>query len=234
MQVMILAAGRGERMRPLTDFVPKPLLQAAGKSLIVRTIEQLVNAGFSDLVINHAYLGEQIESALGDGFAQGATIRYSPEGENGLETAGGIIHALPMMKDEPFLVVNGDIATNFPFDTLKNQSVDLAHLVLVPNPEHHKNGDFHIDSSQYLSMTGTERFTFSGIGLYSPQFFKLAPKNSKKLAPLLRDAMREHRVTGELFDGFWMDIGTPERLKQLECHLSGDSQFTSFKKECDE
>ncbi len=219
MQVMILAAGRGERMRPLTDSTPKPLLKAAGKSLIVHTIEQLVCAGLTDLVINHAYLGEQIETALGDGSQFGATIRYSPEGKNGLETAGGIIHALPMMKDAPFLVVNGDIATNFPFATLKNEPVDFAHLVLVPNPEHHKKGDFHIGSQQYLSMTGTQRFTFSGIGLYSPEFFKTAPKNSTKLAPLLRDAMRENRITGELFEGFWMDIGTPERLQSFEAFL---------------
>lgn len=219
MQVMILAAGRGERMRPLTDSTPKPLLKAAGKSLIVHTIEQLVLAGFTDLVINHAYLGEQIETALGDGSQFGAIIRYSPEGANGLETAGGIIHALPMMKDAPFLVVNGDIATHFPFATLKNQPVDFAHLVLVPNPKHHEKGDFHIDSNQYLSMVGTERFTFSGIGLYSPEFFKIAPKNSTKLAPLLRDAMRENRITGELFEGFWMDIGTPERLQSFEAFL---------------
>lgn len=219
MQVMILAAGRGERMRPLTDFTPKPLLKAAGKSLIVHTIEKLVLAGFTDLVINHAYLGEQIETALGDGSQFGATIRYSPEGKNGLETAGGIIHALPMMNDAPFLVVNGDIATDFPFAILKNQPVDFAHLVLVPNPAHHERGDFHIDSNQYLSMTGTQRFTFSGIGLYSPEFFKTAPKNSTKLAPLLRDAMHKNRITGELFKGFWMDIGTPERLQSFEAFL---------------
>jgi MurNAc alpha-1-phosphate uridylyltransferase len=219
MQVMILAAGRGERMRPLTNNTPKPLLKAAGKSLIVRTIEQLVSAGFSDLVINYAYLGKQIEMALGDGSQFGAKIRYSPEGENGLETAGGIIHALPMMDDKPFLVVNGDVATNFPFQKLKNQPVDLAHLVLVQNPEHHKLGDFYIDDSQYLSISNTPRFTFSGIGLYSPQFFRNAPKNSKKLAPLLRDAMLGNRVTGELFEGFWMDIGTPERLYSFESIL---------------
>lgn len=219
MQVMILAAGRGERMRPLTNSTPKPLLKAAGKSLVVRTIEQLVAAGFTDLVINHAYLGEQIETALGDGSQFGATIRYSPEGENGLETAGGIIHALPMMKDAPFLVVNGDIATDFPFAKLKNQPVDFAHLVLVPNPEHHQKGDFHIDENGRLSMSGNERFTFSGIGLYAPEFFKTAPKNSAKLAPLLRDAMHENRITGELFAGFWMDIGTPERLQALEDYV---------------
>ena len=219
MQVMILAAGRGERMRPLTDSIPKPLLKAAGKSLIVHTIEQLVAAGFTDLVINHAYLGGQIEIALGDGTQFGAKIRYSAEGKNGLETAGGIIHALPMMKDAPFLVVNGDIATDFAFAKLKNQPVDFAHLVLVPNPEHHQNGDFHLDENGRLSMMGNQRLTFSGIGLYSPQFFKSVPKNSTKLAPLLRDAMRENRVSGELFTGFWRDIGTPERLQALENYL---------------
>lgn len=219
MRAMILAAGRGERMRPLTDFTPKPLLKAAGKSLIERTIEQLVSAGFKELVINHAYLGHQIEKALGDGFTQGATIRYSHEGENGLETAGGILHALPLMDDgKPFLVVNGDIATDFPFVELRKKSFDLAHLILVPNPEHHRHGDFHIDSNQFLSSENTNRFTFSGIGIYSPEFFLNAPKNSKKLAPLLREAMLEKRVTGQVFNGFWMDIGTPERLKTLEQH----------------
>ncbi len=220
MQAMILAAGRGERMRPLTNFTPKPLLKAAGKSLIERTIEQLVSAGFTDLVINHAYLGKQIETALGDGSKFGATIVYSSEGEHGLETAGGIIHALHLMKDAPFLVVNGDIATDFPFAELKKKPVDLAHLVLVPNPEHHLLGDFQIHSNQILSPEGESRFTFSGIGIYSQEFFKNAPKDSKKLAPLLRSAMLEQRITGQLFEDFWMDIGTPERLKILENRLA--------------
>ena len=217
MRAMILAAGRGERMRPLTDSTPKPLLKAAGKSLIERTIEQLVFAGFKELVINHAYLGYQIETELGNGSRFGAQIIYSHEGETGLETAGGIIHALPLMNDgEPFLVVNGDIATDFPFVELKNKSFDLAHLVLVPNPPHHPKGDFHIDENFVLSFGKIERFTFSGIGLYSPEFFLNAPKNSTKLAPLLRDAMLKQRVSGQIFDGFWMDIGTPERLQDLE------------------
>ena len=226
MQVMILAAGRGERMRPLTNSTPKPLLKAAGKSLIARTIEQLVSAGFTELVINHAYLGEQIETALGDGSQFGATIVYSSEGENGLETAGGIIHALPLMNDAPFLVVNGDIATDFPFAELKKQPVDLAHLVLVPNPEHHSSGDFHLcDDGQIQANPPNPpskrgAFTFSGIGLYSQELFKTAPKNSTKLAPLLRSAMLEQRVTGELFEDFWMDIGTPERLQLLENRLA--------------
>ncbi len=220
MRAMILAAGRGERMRPLTNNTPKPLLLAAGKSLIARTIEQLVAANFTEIVINHAYLGEQIEATLGDGSQFGATIIYSAEGENGLETAGGIIHALPLLGNEPFLVVNGDIATDFPFETLQKQPVDLAHLVLVPNPEHHLSGDFHIHSNQMLSSEGKNRFTFSGIGIYSPDFFKNAPKNSTQLAPLLRAAMLENRVKGQFFDGFWFDIGTPERLQILENRLA--------------
>ena len=150
MRAMILAAGRGERMRPLTDNTPKPLLLAAGKSLIERTIEQLVTAGFTQLVINHAYLGKQIEAALGDGSKLGATICYSPEGETCLETAGGFMNALPFLGNEPFLVVNGDIATDFPFETLKTQSVDFAHLVLVPNPEHHASGDFQLHPDNTL------------------------------------------------------------------------------------
>lgn len=219
MRAMILAAGRGERMRPLTDFTPKPLLKAAGKSLIERTIEHLVAAGFKELVINHAYLGHQIEENLGDGSQFGARILYSHEGKNGLETAGGIIHALPLMDDgKPFLVVNGDIATDFPFIELREKSFDLAHLVLVPNPKHHQKGDFQLNSNDLLSSENSNRFTFSGIGIYSPEFFLNAPKNSKKLAPLLREAMLEKRITGQVFNGFWMDIGTPERLKTLEHH----------------
>ncbi len=223
---MILAAGRGERMRPLTDNTPKPLLLAAGKSLIERTIEQLVAAKFTKLVINHAYLGQQIEAVLGDGSRFGATICYSPEGENGLETAGGIINALPLLGDKPFLVVNGDIATNFPYAELKNTTFDLAHLILVPNPEHHQAGDFQICAKGKLkahspSHPNIKNFhTFSGIGIYSPEFFTTAPKNSTKLAPLLRTAMLQQRVTGQFFDGFWMDIGTPERLHAFENHLA--------------
>ncbi len=229
MQAMILAAGRGERMRPLTNDTPKPLLKVAGKSLIERTIEQLVLAGFTDLVINYAYLGEQIEAELKDGSQFGATIRYSPEGKNGLETAGGIIHALPLMNDSPFLVVNGDIATNFPFAELKKKPVDLAHLILVPNPEHHPKGDFWLCDTGKIHSTSPHKedisksenvHTFSGIGIYSTEFFKSAPQKTTKLAPLLRAAMSDNRITGQLFNGFWMDIGTPERLAILENHLS--------------
>jgi len=156
MKAMILAAGRGERMRPLTDHTPKPLLAAAGKALIEHNIEQLVAAGFNDIIINHAHLGQQIEQRLGDGRQFNATIRYSPE-TTALETAGGIIKALPLLGDDVFLVVNGDIATDFPFATLKNQPVNLAHLVLVENPVHHPQGDFGLDSAGFVTETDTKK-----------------------------------------------------------------------------
>ena len=219
MRAMILAAGRGERMMPLTQHTPKPLLIAAGKSLIERIIVRLVSAGITEIVINHAYLGQKIEDTLGHGAQFGASICYSPEGEKGLETAGGIIRALPLLGKEPFLVVNADIATDFPFCTLREKSIDLAHLILVSNPIHHPQGDFYLNTDNTLSSSDSHRLTFSGIGLYAPQLFQQAPKNSTKLAPLLRQAMQEGRVTGEFFDGFWMDIGTPTRLEILEKRL---------------
>jgi len=202
-------------MRPLTDFTPKPLLDVAGKPLIGYTIRQLVLAGFQDIVINHAHLGKQIEEALGDGRQFGASIRYSPEGEQALETAGGIINALPLLGDEPFLVVNGDIATDFPFRDLRERTVDLAHLVLVDNPEHHAQGDFGLDSKGRVVENGFEQYTFSGIGLYRPEFFAGLPTGIRKLGPLLRLAMANRRRSGQKYSGFWMDIGTPERLQQL-------------------
>ncbi|MDO9104377.1 MAG: nucleotidyltransferase family protein [Methylovulum sp.] len=219
MKAMILAAGRGERMRPLTDHTPKPLLPAADKPLIEHTITQLVTAGFTDIVINHAHLGGQIEACLGDGRQLGATIAYSPEGETGLETAGGIINALPLLGDGPFLVVNGDIATDFPYAELKNRTVDLAHLVLVNNPEHHPTGDFTLDHAGYVSDVGSEKWTFSGIGLYRAQLFSATSPGSSKLAPLLRAAMVGKHVSGQHYSGFWMDIGTPQRLQELDARL---------------
>ena len=218
MKAMILAAGRGERMRPLTDHTPKPLLTAAGKPLIEHTIAQLVAAGFPEIIINHAHLGRQIEERLGNGDRFGAIIRYSPEGEEGLETAGGIINALPLLGDDAFLVVNGDIATDFPFDELKSLNIDLAHLILVGNPEHNRQGDFGLDSAGNVIESGAEKFTFSGIGLYRPELFSNMPVGKIKLAPLLRAALSESRVSGQRFDGFWMDIGTPQRLKELDLY----------------
>jgi len=221
---MILAAGRGERMRPLTDHTPKPLLTAAGKPIIEHTISQLVAAGFNDIVINHAHLGRQIEDYLGNGQSLGATICYSPEGKTALETAGGIINALPLLGDKPFLVVNGDIAADFPYAELKNRTIDLAHLVLVNNPEHHPAGDFVLDHEGVATGTGhtpghKKKLTFSGIGLYSPELFSSTPAGISKLAPLLQAAMLERRVSGQHFTGFWMDIGTPQRLQELDARL---------------
>jgi MurNAc alpha-1-phosphate uridylyltransferase len=215
MKVMILAAGKGERMRPLTDHTPKPLLPVAGKALIEHTLIQLVSAGFTEIIINHAHLGQQIEDYLGDGSRYGARIAYSPEGDQGLETAGGIINALPLLGQEVFLVVNGDISTNFPFDRLKNVNVDLAHLVLVKNPDHHPQGDFGLDVTGRVIDSSERKLTFSGIGLYRSELFLNTPPGPCKLGHLLRQAILGERVSGQEFDGFWMDIGTPERLQEL-------------------
>ncbi len=218
---MILAAGRGERMRPLTDFTPKPLLPAGGKPLIVWHIERLARAGFRELVINHAHLGHEIESMLGDGSAWGVSIAYSVEG-TALETAGGIARALPLLGPEPFLVVNGDVYCDYDFARLQAHEMgdDLAHLLLVPNPEHHPAGDFSLVAGR-VRDGGEPRFTFSGIGLYRPELFAgLAPDLPAKLAPLLREAMAAGRVSGELFPGRWLDIGTPQRLAELDAELS--------------
>lgn len=216
---MILAAGRGERMRPLTDHTPKPLLPVAGKPLIEHTINQLVSAGFTDIVINHAHLGQQIEDKLGNGKNLGAVIAYSPEGGQALETAGGIINALPLLGKETFLVVNGDIATDFPFAGLKEITVELAHIVLIDNPPHHTQGDFSLDSAGNVTENDSHRFTFSGIGLYHPDLFSKTPPGKSKLAPLLREAIAAKKVTGQHYPGFWMDVGTPERLEELDRYL---------------
>lgn len=219
MKAMILAAGRGERMRPLTDHTPKPLLPVAGKPLIEHTIIQLVSAGFTDIVINHAHLGQQIEDTLGNGNHLGANISYSPEGGQALETAGGIINALPLLGKDVFLVVNGDIATDFPFAALKKVSVDLAHIVLIDNPPHHTQGDFALDNSGKVTENENHRYTFSGIGLYHPDLFSKTPPGKSKLAPLLREAIAAKKATGQHYSGFWMDIGTPERLQELDDRL---------------
>ncbi len=225
MRAMILAAGRGERMRPLTDATPKPLLLAGGKPLIVWHIEALVRAGIRDLVVNHAHLGRMIEAALGDGARFGARIAWSPEAE-ALETAGGIANALPLLGDGPFLVVNGDIACDCDFAPLAARAQTLrasgllAHLLLVPNPPHHPQGDFVLREGRVVS--GNEgRLTFSGIGLYEPALFAGIARGARaRLAPLLRAAMDEGRVGGELHGGRWLDVGTPERLAQLDRELS--------------
>ncbi len=221
MKAMILAAGRGDRMRPLTDTVPKPLLKVAGKPLIQYSIENLVAAGFTELVINVAYLGEQIIQTLGDGSQFGASIVYSPEGEEGLETAGGIIHALPLLGSEPFLVLNSDVACDFPLAQLKQTPKGLAHLVFIPNPEHHPEGDFSLGDDGIMCLEGQNKCTFSGIGVYKPELFASVPEGKLKLRPLLEQAMANGLISGEKFTGFWMDIGTAERLQALERHIAG-------------
>lgn len=222
MKAMILAAGRGERMRPLTDHMPKPLLQVGGQALIEYHLHNLAAAGFRDVVINHAYLGEQIERALGCGARYGLQIHYSAESIC-LETGGGIFNALPLLGDESFLVVNGDVWTDFPLVSLVSRlraSDDLAHLVLVDNPEHHRRGDFSLDQDR-VRNEGECKLTFSGIACYRPAFFAGCQPGVFPLAPLLRQAISEDKVSGEHYCGAWMDVGTPVRLDELNRRLGG-------------
>jgi MurNAc alpha-1-phosphate uridylyltransferase len=218
---MILAAGRGERMRPLTDRTPKPLLPVAGRPLIVWHIERLAAAGFRDIVINHAHLGDQIEALLGDGDAWGVRIRYAEEPAGALETAGGIANALPLLGDEPFLVMNGDIFCDWDVARAHTALAAglLAHLVLAPNPEHHPIGDFALLDGK-VGAGGTAKMTFTGIGIYRPELFAaIARGQVAKLAPLLDAAIAAGRVSGELHGGRWVDVGTPERLTALDAEL---------------
>lgn len=223
MKAMILAAGRGERMRPLTDHAPKPLLKVGGKALIDYRIESLVAAGFCDLVINHAYLGSQIESHLGSGERYGAHISWSREPEGALETGGGIFQALALFDSEFFLVVNADIWTDYPFARLSRPIDGLAHLVLVDNPNQHPNGDFALRGSRVL-LEGEPRYTFSGIGVYHRDLFRDCQPGRFPLAPLLRRAMEIGKVSGEYYAGDWLDIGTTERLDEIDRRLSAHSK----------
>lgn len=216
MKAMILAAGRGERMRPLTDSTPKPLLKVAGKALIEYHILALAKAGIKELVINTAWLSEQIKTTLGDGSQYAVRIQYSDEGAQALETAGGIIKALPLLGNEPFVVVNGDIWCDYDFMSLPAQPDGLAHLIMVDNPLHHPLGDFSLQANGYLSAEGENKLTFSGIGLYHPRLFENLEATVQPLAPLLRDAMQQEKVTGEYYQGEWLDIGTPERFSELD------------------
>jgi len=218
MKVMILAAGLGERMRPLTDTTPKPLLEIGDKPLIVRLLQQLVTAGYSDFVINHAHLGQQIVDYLGDGSAYSASIQYSPETCGGLETGGGIVQALPLLGVAAFVVVNGDIWTDYPFAQLPETLSSLAHLVLVDNPKHHPEGDFSLQGGN-VRVTGTDQLTYSGIGVYHPNFFDGCGPGKFPLAPLLRNAIEQNGVTGEYYAGRWEDVGTPEQLRALNASV---------------
>lgn len=217
MKAMILAAGRGERMRPLTDHTPKPLLPAGGKRLIEYHLEALAAAGFREVVINLAHLGEQIRDHLGDGSRYGLAIAYSQEPEGALETGGGIFNALPLLGDDPFLVVNGDVWSDYPFEKL-NEPKGLAHLALIDNPAHNPDGDFALAEGR-VESEGAGKLTFSGIGLYRPALFAGCEPGAFPLAPLLRTAMAKGEVSGEHFTGRWLDIGTPERLEALNQEL---------------
>ena len=216
MKAMILAAGKGERMRPLTLTTPKPLIRVGGIPLIEYHLRALAKAGFTGIVINHAWLGQQIEDHLGDGSGFGVSIWFSPEGEP-LETGGGIFRALPLLGDDAFVVVNGDIWTDYDFSALRRPLKGLAHLVLVDNPEHHPNGDFILaDGKVHDGQTPADNLTYSGIAVLHPRLFEGCTGGAFKLAPLLRTAMAEGRVSGEHLKGHWVDVGTHERLAQVE------------------
>ena len=218
MRVMILAAGRGERMRPLTDAQPKPLLSVGGKPLIVHHIEKLVRAGVRELVINHAWLGDKLEAALGDGSAYGVRIRWSAEEPGGLETAGGIRQALPLLGDDPFLVVNGDIWLDCDYAQFVQQPLgtDLAHLWLVDNPPQHPQGDFCLQQGRVLDRPG---LTFSGVALYQPTAFADVPCGKVPLRPWFQRWIAAGRVGGSHLQADWRDIGTPQRLTELDNQL---------------
>lgn len=220
MKAMILAAGLGNRMRPLTLHTPKPLLEVGGKPLIVWHIEKLVAMGVNEVVINTAWLGEKLAQALGDGSQFGVKILWSHEGE-GLETAGGIINALPLLGDEPFILVNGDVWTTMDFAPLLNVELgeNLAHLVLVQNPEQHPNGDFTLaDGKAYTfdQQISGENLTFSGVSVIHPKMFAGLEAGKRPLAPLLKAAMLENKIAASKLTGIWVDVGTPERLNALD------------------
>ena len=243
MRAMILAAGRGERMRPLTDNLPKPLLRAGGRPLIVWHILRLSKAGFHDIVINHAWLGRKIEQALGDGRQDGVRLHYSAEPQ-ALETAGGIAQALPLLGPEPFLVINGDVWCDWPPASALQQArqlhlnSDLAWLLLCNNPAHNPNGDFLLDTAgrvrdpkqaHNVTVRINSRLTFTGVGVYHPALFAQLPTGQPAaLAPLLRQAMHQGRVAGAHYHGEWMDIGTPARLAELDARLQNQPVSLRF------
>jgi len=224
MKAMILAAGLGTRMRPLTNHTPKPMLKVAGLPLIEHQVRRLVAAGITDIVINHAYLGEQIEAYLKDGSAFNCTIQYSSESEP-LETGGGIYKALPLLAGEggedPFLLVNGDVWLDMDYaSVIHTPKTGLAHLVMVNNPDFNPQGDFYLANGLLASEGNGSALTFSGVSILHPHLFKDCSAGIFKLAPLLKDAMRTQQVSGELYAGFWLDVGTPERLQHLITHVT--------------
>ena len=218
MRAIVLAAGRGERMGTLTERRPKPLLEVGGVTLIEHTIQRLVTAGVTDIVVNHAYLGEQIVRHIGDGQRLGASIAYSAEPDGALETGGGILQALPLLGPEPFIAANADVYSDFDFSLLTRHPRHLAHIVLVPNPAHHPDGDFALVADGEVTRAnyiGSPRHTFAGIGVYDPELWAGFKHGRFRLPPVLRQAMDNNNVTGELFEGEWWDVGTPERLEAL-------------------
>jgi len=212
MRAMILAAGRGERLRPLTDTTPKLLLDVHGKPLIVHHLENLAQAGFREVVINLSHLGDMIRDTIGNGDQWGLSIKYSPEPPGALDTGGGIQKALPMLGEAPFAVINADIFSQYPLARLRAIKCSHAHLILVANPNHNPNGDFTLQGG-YIGSKDQPRYTFSGISVYNPRFFEAAPEGSYSVVPMLRDAASQQQVTGEIYRGTWHDIGTSERLK---------------------
>jgi MurNAc alpha-1-phosphate uridylyltransferase len=220
MKAMLLAAGRGERLRPLTDDTPKPLLEVRGKALIDWHLEALARAGVAEVVINLSWHGAKIRAAVGEGSRFGLQIRYSEEPAAALETGGGIFQALPLLGAAPFLVVNGDTYASIDFARLGIAPAALAHLVLVPNPEHHPGGDFALQDGE-LSESGEPRYTYAGIGVYRPELFAGCSSGRFPLLPLLRRAIAMHRLQGELFSGQWADVGSPERLAALNRPATG-------------
>ena len=218
MRAMILAAGRGERLRPLTDSIPKPLLEVGGKLLIEHHLDHLAAAGFREVVINLSHLGDQIRDTLGNGNIWGLNIHYSPEPPGALGTGGGIKQALPFLGEAPFAIINGDVFSSYPLARLRAIKCDHAHLVLVPNPAHNPKGDFVLQGG-YLNDSGQQRNTFSGISVYHPRFFDTAPTGSFSVVPMLQAAMALQQVTGQLYKGVWHDIGTLERLEALREQL---------------
>lgn len=216
MHAMILAAGRGDRLRPLTDHTPKPLIEVGGKPLIIRHLERLAAAGFGDVVVNLGWLGEQIADRLGDGSAFGVNIRYSEEPPGALETAGGIVQALPMLGQKQFLAVSADVLTDFPFERLRAARVEHpAHLVMVDNPPHHPMGDFSLKQGR-VESGGPIRLTFSGIAVFDPTLFADLSPGRRALRPVLEQAIAAGQVGGEHYRGFWADIGTPQRLIEAQ------------------
>lgn len=220
MRAMILAAGRGERLRPLTDRVPKPLVVVQGQPLIFHHLQRLASAGFNEIVVNLSHLGGLLKEAVGDGSRWGMNVHFSEEPVDALETGGGIAHALPLLGMAPFAVVNGDIFTDYPFERLRAVKCSGAHLVLVPVPEYRTKGDFALQRGRVFN-DGDESFTFSGICVYHPAFFSGCPGGRWSIVPHLKAAVQDDFVSGELYRGRWHDVGTPERLVELQKRYGG-------------